>query len=313
MAWLHKTPVWSSKGMLMEMPILHTTSDFLFRQTDREGDPPRRVTQYHYTTWPDHGTPSHATALWKLFRKVTQSSHKKRPILVHCRSVQHSSSLSPYSHVFCSAGVGRTGTFIAMDHLLEQAKKQNGIDVYACVKSLRESRMHMVQSLVGFSRHSNCLRLSYCLIPGPVSVHSSCCAWSIHCWGHQCLDERIHAELCSNEEGICSVDWKHIQGSDRSWLVSYFRCSCCLIPFRCWIQSVLVWRKKRQVWQDSLRTAERTEMRFCQVFPKEKEIIAMELWTINDVFLLSQRTLDVFEDAIQQENRLHQRCASPSK
>jgi protein tyrosine phosphatase len=69
--------------------------------------------------------------LWKLFRKVTQSSaNKKRPILVHC-----------------SAGVGRTGTFIAMDHLLEQAKKQNGIDVYACVTSLRESRMHMVQSL----------------------------------------------------------------------------------------------------------------------------------------------------------------------
>ncbi|ELT92742.1 hypothetical protein CAPTEDRAFT_110216 [Capitella teleta] len=90
----------------------------------------RHVTQYHYTTWPDHGVPSHATALWRLFRKLTHVANNTQPIIVHC-----------------SAGVGRTGTLIAMDHLLDQASKENGIDVYACVTALRQSRMNMVQSV----------------------------------------------------------------------------------------------------------------------------------------------------------------------
>ncbi|ELU06954.1 hypothetical protein CAPTEDRAFT_157948 [Capitella teleta] len=34
-----------------------------------------------------------------------------------------------------------------MDHLLDQASKENGIDVYACVTALRQSRMNMVQSV----------------------------------------------------------------------------------------------------------------------------------------------------------------------
>ncbi|ELT91842.1 hypothetical protein CAPTEDRAFT_104954, partial [Capitella teleta] len=90
----------------------------------------RLVTQYHYTTWPDHSVPSHGTALWRLFRKLTQDADNTQPIIIHC-----------------SAGVGRTGTLIAMDHLLDQAKRENGIDVFACVTALRQSRMHMVQSV----------------------------------------------------------------------------------------------------------------------------------------------------------------------
>jgi hypothetical protein len=39
-----------------------------------------------------------------------------------------------------------------MDHLLDQANKENGVDVYACVTALRQSRMHMVQTVV--YRHS---------------------------------------------------------------------------------------------------------------------------------------------------------------
>ncbi|ELT95050.1 hypothetical protein CAPTEDRAFT_47460, partial [Capitella teleta] len=107
--------------------------DFTRRQMEvskKGSDGVRPVTQYHYTTWPDHGVPSHATALWRLFRKLTNDADNTQPIIIHC-----------------SAGVGRTGTLIAMDHLLDQASKENGIDVYACVTALRQSRMHMVQSV----------------------------------------------------------------------------------------------------------------------------------------------------------------------
>ncbi|ELU14245.1 hypothetical protein CAPTEDRAFT_122385 [Capitella teleta] len=107
--------------------------DFTRRQIEvskKGSNGARHVTQYHYTTWPDHDVPSHATALWRLFRKLTNDADNTQPIIIHC-----------------SAGVGRTGTLIAMDHLLDQASKENGIDVYACVTALRQSRMNMVQSV----------------------------------------------------------------------------------------------------------------------------------------------------------------------
>lgn len=49
-----------------------------------------------------------------------------------------------------SAGADRTGTFIAIDILLEEVQEKGGIDVYSCVQALRESRMQMVHTLVSF-------------------------------------------------------------------------------------------------------------------------------------------------------------------
>ncbi len=48
-----------------------------------------------------------------------------------------------------SAGIGRTGTFIALDILLEQADTEAVVDIYGCVNLMRDNRMNMVQTLVG--------------------------------------------------------------------------------------------------------------------------------------------------------------------
>ena len=48
----------------------------------------------------------------------------------------------------CSAGVGRTGTFIGLDMILEQAHQQKTVDVLATIKRMRTQRVFMVQSLV---------------------------------------------------------------------------------------------------------------------------------------------------------------------
>ena len=50
--------------------------------------------------------------------------------------------------VHCSAGVGRTGTFIAIDLSMEQVKKERVIDIAGIVNRLRQQRMKMVQTLV---------------------------------------------------------------------------------------------------------------------------------------------------------------------
>lgn len=72
--------------------------------------------------------------------------------------------------IFCilSAGIGRTGTFIALDFLLKMGKAERKVDVFHCVQKLREQRVSMVQTKV---RRVNCSlhtgRLQICFPPFP--------------------------------------------------------------------------------------------------------------------------------------------------
>ena len=96
---------------------------------------PLRVTQYHFTSWPDHGVPKFATSLTAFIRRV-QKGHNKDdgyPLLVHC-----------------SAGVGRTGTFILLDSMLERMKAEDTVNVYEFLYNMRTRRVLMVQTQVSY-------------------------------------------------------------------------------------------------------------------------------------------------------------------
>ncbi|XP_061180609.1 receptor-type tyrosine-protein phosphatase epsilon-like [Saccostrea echinata] len=96
---------------------------------ERAHPPSKRfITQFHYTAWPDHGTPEEV-GLVQFHRFVSKRIHTNVPLLVHC-----------------SAGVGRTGTFIGLDSLLKQGRDTGRINVFEFVKQMRESRMTMVQT-----------------------------------------------------------------------------------------------------------------------------------------------------------------------
>lgn len=65
----------------------------------------------------------------------------------------------PCLSVSLSAGVGRTGTIITLDVLLQQLKEETAVDIKAFVHKLRLRRPHMVQTEVStdcWTRRARC-------------------------------------------------------------------------------------------------------------------------------------------------------------
>nr|XP_034335006.1 receptor-type tyrosine-protein phosphatase T-like isoform X1 [Crassostrea gigas] len=104
----------------------HTFRKFTVQSTKSSAK--RTITHFHYTAWPDHGTPEEL-GLVQFHKAVTRSYHPGGLMLVHC-----------------SAGVGRTGTFIGLDSLLKQGRETERINVFEFVKQMRQDRMTMVQT-----------------------------------------------------------------------------------------------------------------------------------------------------------------------
>mgnify|MGYP001052755911 CR=1 FL=1 len=50
--------------------------------------------------------------------------------------------------MYCSAGIGRTGTYLGLDYLLDEAAAGDHVDVLTCVNKLRKNRVDMVQTVV---------------------------------------------------------------------------------------------------------------------------------------------------------------------
>ncbi|KAM8938759.1 receptor-type tyrosine-protein phosphatase eta-like [Pelodytes ibericus] len=102
-----------------------------FKVTNNNSREHLQVRHFHFTAWPDHGVPKTTNVLIN-FRNVVCDYVKNcpdTPILVHC-----------------SAGVGRTGTLIALDRIIRQMESEDKVDVYGVVYDLRMHRGLMVQT-----------------------------------------------------------------------------------------------------------------------------------------------------------------------
>lgn len=90
------------------------------------------VTQYHFIEWPDHGVPADKICMLSMIEKIRQShSHDGPPLVVHC-----------------SAGVGRTGTFIVLDAMMDRMKSHSVLDIPQYLSKIRQQRMKLVQNEV---------------------------------------------------------------------------------------------------------------------------------------------------------------------
>eukprot|EP00730_Choanoeca_flexa_P003971 TRINITY_DN11555_c2_g2_i2.p1 TRINITY_DN11555_c2_g2~~TRINITY_DN11555_c2_g2_i2.p1 ORF type:complete len:619 (+),score=186.15 TRINITY_DN11555_c2_g2_i2:158-2014(+) len=101
-----------------------------------KGNETRRIGHFWYNTWPDHGVPRSADremypdSVLGLLHTVHKwmAKFKGQPVAVHC-----------------SAGIGRTGTLIAIDHCRQELKANGRTDPLAIIEAIRHDRPALVQ------------------------------------------------------------------------------------------------------------------------------------------------------------------------
>uniref|UniRef100_A0A671XKH0 protein-tyrosine-phosphatase n=1 Tax=Sparus aurata TaxID=8175 RepID=A0A671XKH0_SPAAU len=129
--WPDDTEIYRDiKVTLIETELLSEYVIRTFAVEKRGAHEIREIRQFHFTGWPDHGVPYHATGLLGFIRRVkSKTLTNAGPMVVHC-----------------SAGAGRTGCFIVIDIMLDMAEREGVVDIYNCVRELRSRRVNMVQT-----------------------------------------------------------------------------------------------------------------------------------------------------------------------
>ncbi|KAM6967733.1 tyrosine-protein phosphatase non-receptor type 6 [Aplochiton taeniatus] len=100
-----------------------------------QSDSPRTIWHYQFLSWPDHGVPQEPGGVLSFLDQVNckQANFPDAgPMIIHC-----------------SAGIGRTGTFVVIDMIIETIDTKGlecDIDIQKSIQMVREQRSGMVQT-----------------------------------------------------------------------------------------------------------------------------------------------------------------------
>jgi tyrosine-protein phosphatase non-receptor type 14/21 len=121
----------------------YVTSGLLVRHTPTGRQ--RVVWHLQFTDWPDHGCPNNSTGFLDYLSEIdairrqvdnvdgTSTRPQVAPVVVHC-----------------SAGVGRTGVLVLAEIMKASFERNQMMEVPSVLKSLRDQRMYMVQTVTQY-------------------------------------------------------------------------------------------------------------------------------------------------------------------
>ncbi|WKY02550.1 hypothetical protein Q1695_016095 [Nippostrongylus brasiliensis] len=102
-----------------DMHVTRTTLEI------KQGSEKHYLKHHRWKTWPDKTVPKSLLAVFRILHQVRQS---KTPVVVHC-----------------SAGIGRTGSFVAIEMALQRLLAGDELNLLETCRRLRDQRMHSVQ------------------------------------------------------------------------------------------------------------------------------------------------------------------------
>jgi len=123
----------SSKDYTLRMFLVKRKDGQETKEGGREEE--RQIFHFHFLGWPDHGTPEDPGSVLNFLHDVNlkqESFDSAGPIIVHC-----------------SAGIGRTGTFIVIDMIIDQIRTLGldcEIDIQRTIQMVRSQRSGLVQT-----------------------------------------------------------------------------------------------------------------------------------------------------------------------
>ncbi|XP_035224775.1 tyrosine-protein phosphatase non-receptor type 9-like [Stegodyphus dumicola] len=95
-----------------------------------------------FTSWPDYGVPYSALAMLDFRDKVRL---KQAEAVAAIGEHWQGHPLGPPIVVHCSAGIGRTGTFITLDICINRLEATGLIDIVKTVERIRAQRAYSIQ------------------------------------------------------------------------------------------------------------------------------------------------------------------------
>jgi protein tyrosine phosphatase len=94
----------------------------------------KEVTQLHFISWPDHGVPEIDEVYDDFTKMIEKVEQAETPVVIHC-----------------SAGIGRTGTFMSFYNIDNYFKNKNtNISIFNIVRKLKEQRLGSVENILQY-------------------------------------------------------------------------------------------------------------------------------------------------------------------
>jgi tyrosine-protein phosphatase non-receptor type 9 len=103
----------------------------------------RTLMHYQFLAWPDYGVPSNGSDILDV---LYAARHMQESFSDYVGNPHRHPVHGPPMVIHCSAGIGRSGTFAALDYCIDELRMTNKVNVQNSVRILRQQRAFSIQT-----------------------------------------------------------------------------------------------------------------------------------------------------------------------